>query len=75
LLVLAGLTRVPVLGRPLPGNLDLGSKCLLVAELGRRRVTEKIRVNQLLPPIFSYCDGFSRKDNQRQQGGWASVAL
>ena len=33
MLVLAGLTRVPVHGRPLPGNLDLGSKCLLVAEL------------------------------------------
>ena len=33
MLVLAGLTRVPVHGRPLPGNLDLGSKCLLVARI------------------------------------------
>jgi hypothetical protein len=29
--VLAGLTRVPVHGRPLPGNLEADSKCLLVA--------------------------------------------
>lgn len=35
--VLAGLTRVPVNGRPLPGHLDLGSNCLLLAAVRQTR--------------------------------------